>query len=196
MLNFSELHSGSSSIIFCASSRAICTICPSRAISAIFKSKAIPLCWVPSRSPGPRNFKSASAIRNPSLVSHIMSIRLRVSSLSLKGVTRMQYDWSAPRPTRPRSWCNWANPKRWASRITITEALGTFTPTSITVVATSIWVSLRTKRCISSSLSFGFIRPWTLLRRNSGNASRNTSKPSSRFFKSLLALSSIRGNTM
>ena len=33
--------------------------------SAIFKSKATPLCWVPSKSPGPRNFKSASAISKP-----------------------------------------------------------------------------------------------------------------------------------
>ena len=49
---------GSLSIIFLASSRASCTNCPSRAISAIFKSNAIPLCCVPSRSPGPRSFKS------------------------------------------------------------------------------------------------------------------------------------------
>ena len=43
----------------------------------------------------------------------------------------------APRPTRPRSWCSWASPKRSAPSITMIEASGTSTPTSITVVATS-----------------------------------------------------------
>ena len=41
--------------------------------------------------------------------------------------------------------------------ITITEALGTLTPTSMTVVATIICVSPLTKRCISASFSAGFI---------------------------------------
>ena len=50
---------------------------------------------------------------------------------------RKQYDCSAPRPTRPRSWCSCESPNRSASSITITEAFGTSTPTSITVVATS-----------------------------------------------------------
>ena len=43
---------------------------------------------------------------------------------------------AVPRPTRPRSWCSWARPKRSACSITITVAAGTSTPTSITVVAT------------------------------------------------------------
>ena len=46
-------------------------------------------------------------------------------------------DFSPPRPTRPRSWCNWLRPKRSACSITISEALGTSTPTSITVVLTN-----------------------------------------------------------
>ena len=47
-----------------------------------------------------------------------------------------QYDCSAPLPTRPLSWCNWLRPNRSAFSIIITEAFGTFTPTSITVVET------------------------------------------------------------
>ena len=52
-------------------------------------------------------------------------------------MTSQHCDSWAPRPTRPRSWCSWAMPKRSASRITITVAFGTSTPTSMTVVATS-----------------------------------------------------------
>ena len=51
---------GSCSTISSAIARTYCSNCPSRAISAIFKSKATPLCCVPSKSPGPRNFKSTS----------------------------------------------------------------------------------------------------------------------------------------
>ena len=40
-------------------------------------------------------------------------------------------------PTRPRSWCSWEIPKRSAFSTSITVALGTSMPTSITVVATS-----------------------------------------------------------
>ena len=49
---------------------------------------------------------------------------------------------AAPRPTRPRSWCSCDRPKRSACSITISDALGTSTPTSITVVATSTLHSL------------------------------------------------------
>ena len=48
-----------------------------------FQIEATPLCCVPSKSPGPRNFKSASAISKPSFVRTIISSRLRVSSVSL-----------------------------------------------------------------------------------------------------------------
>ena len=47
--------------------------------------------------------------------------------------------------------------------IYITDAFGTFTPTSITVVATIICVSPFLKRCISKSFSAGFILPCTTL---------------------------------
>ena len=42
-----------------------------------------------------------------------------------------------PRPTRPRSWCRAAKPKRSPFSMTMTVALGTSTPTSTTVVETS-----------------------------------------------------------
>ena len=51
--------------------------------------------------------------------------------------TKTQVEAAAPRPTRPRSWCSCASPKRSAPKMTIKLALGTSTPTSITVVATS-----------------------------------------------------------
>src|SRR5208282_2603814 len=49
----------------------------------------------------------------------------------------------APRPTRPRSWCNWASPNRSACSMIMIVASGTSTPTSMTVVATRILVSPR-----------------------------------------------------
>jgi hypothetical protein len=66
-----------------------------------------------------------------------------------------------PRPTRPRSWWSWASPNRSACSITISVALGTSTPTSITVVATSTPSSPAAKRAITASFSGPFIRPWT-----------------------------------
>ena len=101
----------------------------------------------------------------------------------------MQYDCSAPRPTRPRNWCSWANPNRSAFSIIITEALGTFTPTSMTVVATMICASPETNRCIWASFSAAFILPCTIHTWYSGKASRMRSYPSSRFFRSLFSLS-------
>ena len=41
---------------------------------------------------------------------------------------------AAPRPTRPRSWWSWERPNRSACSTIITVALGTSTPTSMTVV--------------------------------------------------------------
>ena len=60
--------------------------------------------------------------------------------------TSRQYDCSAPRPTRPRSWWSCASPKRSASWTIITVAFGTSTPTSITVVATRTSSSRALKR--------------------------------------------------
>ena len=54
---------------------------------------------------------------------------------------------------RPRSWCSCARPKRSACSITITLALGTSTPTSITVVETRMRVSPATKAAMAASLS-------------------------------------------
>ena len=52
--------------------------------------KGSPDCCVPSRSPGPRSCRSASAIRNPSLVCTMISIRRRVSLESCSLVMRIQ----------------------------------------------------------------------------------------------------------
>ena len=62
-------------------------------------------------------------------------------SLGSDDSNRKQYDWSLPRPTRPRSWCSCARPKRSAFSITIAVAFGMSMPTSITVVATSTCIS-------------------------------------------------------
>ncbi len=50
-------------------------------------------------------------------------------------------------------------------------ALGTSTPTSMTVVATSICVSPSLNARIAASFSAGFMRPWTRPTRNSGSVS-------------------------
>jgi hypothetical protein len=66
---------------------------------------------------------------------------------------------TAPRPTRPRSWCSWLRPKRSACSITIRLALGTSTPTSITVVATSTDISPEENLAITSAFSAVGMRP-------------------------------------
>ena len=58
-----------------------------------------------------------------------------------ESVTSRQRPGNPPRPTRPRSWCSCETPNLSASRMTMTEALGTSTPTSMTVVATSTSIS-------------------------------------------------------
>ena len=73
----------------------------------------------------------------------------------------MQYDWYSPLPTLPRNWCNCANPNLSAFSTTIILEFGTFTPTSITVVAIKIWISPFLNLSIISSFSFGFIFPYT-----------------------------------
>jgi hypothetical protein len=57
------------------------------------------------------------------------------------GAMRKQRLARAPRPTRPRSWCSCARPKREAASTSMTLASGTSTPTSTTVEAMSTWVS-------------------------------------------------------
>ncbi len=62
-------------------------------------------------------------------------------------------------PTRPRSWCSWEIPKRSAFSISITVALGTSIPTSITVVATSTSASPEANAAIASCFSRGRMPP-------------------------------------
>ena len=50
-------------------------------------------------------------------------------------------------------------------------ALGTSTPTSMTVVDTSTWVSPAAKAAITASFSRGFIFPWRKSTLRSGNTS-------------------------
>ena len=153
--------SGSSSMMRCASLRAAWIICPSLAMSAMCRLNAMPLCCVPSMSPGPRSLMSSSAIKNPSEVWVITSSRWRVEPAIFTCDMSMQYELSAPRPTRPRSWCNCDRPNRSAFSMSITVAFGTLTPTSMTVVATMIWAFPLANRCIWWSFSAGFIFPWT-----------------------------------
>ena len=102
-----------------------------------------------------------SASSKPSVVATSASSRRARSPSAPPSAreTSRQYDCSAPRPTRPRSWCSWASPKRSASWTIMIVAFGTSTPTSITVVATSTSSSRALKRAISSRRSAGFSRP-------------------------------------
>ena len=106
-----------------------------------------------------------------------------------------QLDAAAPRPTRPRSWCSWASPSRSAFSITIRLALGTSTPTSITVVATSRLSSPALKAAITAGFSAGFMRPCSRPRRSSGSAAPNCSKVVCAACASTSSLSSIRVQT-
>ena len=65
-------------------------------MSAIF-SWGRPCCRWPKKSPGPRSFRSASAMAKPSLVSRNSFSRLRVSSF-WASVMRMQVDLYCPSP--------------------------------------------------------------------------------------------------
>ena len=87
-----------------------------------------------------------------------------------------QLDAALPRPTRPRNWCNWAKPRRSAFSITINEALGTSTPTSITVVATSRSSSPCLNASMVACFAAGFRRPWTRPMRSRGSAACRASK--------------------
>ena len=66
---------------------------------------------------------------------------------------------AAPRPTRPRSWCSCDRPKRSACSTTISDAFGTSTPTSITVVATSTAIWPPAKSDITAAFSAAGMRP-------------------------------------
>ena len=92
-------------------------------------------------------------------------------SSSAASETRMQKDRCGPRPTRPRSWCSCARPKRSASSMSITLAFGTSIPTSITVVATSTSSSPAAKACMVASRSSARCWPCTSPIRSCGSAS-------------------------
>jgi hypothetical protein len=84
----------------------------------------------------------------------------------------MQKLSAAPRPTRPRSWWSCESPNRSACCTTITVALGTSIPTSITVVATSTSTSPAANARITASFSSPGICPWRSASRSSGKTSR------------------------
>ncbi len=142
--------------------------------------------WRAPRSwPSPRISRSRSASSNPSVVATMESRRsLAVSvSSSFARETSRQYDCSAPRPTRPRSWWSWARPKRSASWTIMIVAFGTSTPTSITVVATRTSSSRALKLAITLRRSAGGRRPWrqpTRYPRSSAERSRSASSSAAR----------------
>ena len=110
--------------------------------------------WLaPSTSPSRRCSRSTSASAKPSRVAATALRRCRAALSSLAVVSNRQTPGWAPRPIRPRSWCSWEMPNRSASWITITEALGTSTPTSMTVVETSTSTSPAANRLITASFS-------------------------------------------
>ena len=80
--------------------------------------------------------------------------------------------------------------------MTMIDALGTSTPTSITVVATSTSMSPDTKASIVAALSFGFIRPCsrpTLI--GAGSAAVSSSCSATAVCSSSFSDSSISGHT-
>ena len=85
-----------------ASSRAISRARISRTISACLNA-GMPDWRVPKSSPGPRSSRSAWAMRKPSFVSHMISMRRRISGLTPAFPIKRQCDCAPPRPTRPRS---------------------------------------------------------------------------------------------
>src|SRR5207245_2026876 len=77
--------------------------------------------------------RTHSAGRKPSVES-AMAWRRASASAVCGSAKRKHHDSPPPRPTRPRSWWSWESPNRSASSTTRTVALGTSTPTSMTVV--------------------------------------------------------------
>ena len=74
-------------------------------------------------------------------------------------------------------------------------ALGTSTPTSITVVATSNCSSPATKAAMVAAFSAGFMRPCSRPTRSSGNAATRVSKVSVAVCSCSASDSSISGHT-
>ena len=132
----------------------------------------------------------------PSLLCSITPSRSEDSSEErARLATRKQWLTAAPRPTRPRSWCNCERPKRSADSMTITEALGTSTPTSTTVVHTSTWRRPARKASITASFSSAFIRPCSSPTSTPGNTCRSLSAPRVASSRSSFSDSSTSGYT-
>ncbi len=113
----------------------------------------------PSTSPSRRCSRSIRDSSKPSRVAATAARRCRAGVASGMSVTRRHSPGAEPRPTRPRSWWSCETPNRSASMMTMAVALGTLTPTSMTVVATSTSASPRAKRRMTASLSSGCILP-------------------------------------
>ena len=90
---------------------------------------------VPNRSPGPRSSKSISASAKPSVDATNAFSRSTTIRRSADRQRRSRSRETCREQMRPRSWCNWASPKRWPSAMVISVAFGTSTPTSTTEVA-------------------------------------------------------------
>ena len=112
-----------------------------------------------ARRPRLRSSRSTRASSNPSVVAASAPSRCAATVPSGASATSRQSPGALPRPTRPRSWCSCESPKTWASRITITVAAGTSTPTSMTVVDTSTGVRPEEKSAIARSFSSLVMRP-------------------------------------
>jgi hypothetical protein len=127
-----------------------------------------PFWRAPRMVPSPRSSRSTSARTNPSVVRSMASSR---ASARANLVLRQQVApgrLAAPAHP-PRSWWSWAMPNRSASSMTMTEASGMSTPTSMTVVATS------TSRSTGPELGHDPL----LLRRGSCPWRRPTRRPAS-----------------
>ena len=111
------------------------------------------------------------------------------------GVEQKAGRLGGPRPTRPRSWWSWARPKRSACSITMIVAAGTSTPTSITVVATSIDSRPSAKAAIVASRSALFRRPCSKPDLAGKARAQLFPKRSSTLARSISSDSSISGHT-
>ena len=110
--------------------------------------------WLsPNTSPSRRSLRSRSASSKPSSVDATALRRSPAFEPSGSFVTSRHRLGCCPRPMRPRSWCSWLMPNRSASITSITVALGTSTPTSITVVQTSTSISAARNAAITASFS-------------------------------------------
>jgi hypothetical protein len=113
--------------------------------------------------------KSWRAISKPSVFSKMIFSRWRaISPAARHRSARNSIRTGRARPAPQLVQCD--SPKRSACSITIRLALGTSTPTSITVVATSTSMSPAAKAAITACFSSAFSRPCTSPTRSSGKS--------------------------